>query len=659
MEPLPTPAANLTAVTYDDLWSLCQYYLACARDMSAVQPALDPHGIQHTTESYILAALGISLSVLDKTHANAPPLPSLLELKFRCLTTQLLLLYTENTQEAETHLQKASFLAQKIDSTYAFKFFTRQLQCTLYERTNNLPAAEKMLMGAVQEAFESRFVLHGYHFLERLQQLLAKQGNFRKVFNTIMYGIKISEQLGNTAMRIYLLLLLTHHALVFQSVNQTNKLVNDLKNFFTSNASVGSPPISADKLPRPLHLYYFSLATLNYLKGGEVTLAREMAGRLQQTLDAWQPTSSQEAQGEVFLPLKMKSTDGQLHNRLVDSGEYGGHVLYSDNWSRADHLGVKWLSRSQLYPLVCLLVSLCYQGETSGGPCQRLLNEGLRQVRHALDTMSGHFSPSATWDTFRWYGRLKLHLLYRLVDLSLAQCQYDVAEKVLLEAVSQADSLGEWEAHEQPLVALRWAMLCQKTGQPLQALEFYQACVESDPSPELRVLAQLHQVLIYLSAQYSNPAKAQELLGIIRKACDGTLPPGYQALFGLLDSVNCTELLEAKNRLLDALKLGQELYDTQLQATTLTFLSTIFRVTDSVQTENMLHTSYALSEKDDHTVPMLIAGISLGELYKQGKREDEYQQQTVRNKEIWQRALESLNRPPLSCPDNRKPNGDS
>ncbi|KAJ1650801.1 mau2 chromatid cohesion factor, partial [Dispira simplex] len=356
--------------------------------MSAVQHALDPRGIQHTTESYILAALGISLSVLGKTNAEAPPLSSLLELKFRCLTTELLLLYTENTQEAETHLQKASFLAQKVDSTYAFKFLTRRLQCTLYERTNNLPAAEKMLMGAVQEAFESQFTLHGYHFLERLQQLLAKQGNFRKVFNTIMYGIKISEQLGNTAMRIYLLLLLTHHALVFQSVSQTNKLVNDLKNFFTSNASVGSPPISADKLPRPLHLYYFSLATLNYLKGGQMLLARDMAQRLQQTLDAWQPISSQEAQGEFFLPLKEKSNDNKLHKRLMDPDEYGGHVLYSDNWSRADHLGVKWLSRSQLYPLVCLLVALCYQGEVAGGPCQRLLTEGLLQVQHALDTMS-------------------------------------------------------------------------------------------------------------------------------------------------------------------------------------------------------------------------------------------------------------------------------
>ncbi|KAJ1913183.1 mau2 chromatid cohesion factor [Tieghemiomyces parasiticus] len=485
--PQPPPPPSVPADIHEHLWSLCHYYLACARYMSNVQHKFIPGTTSYKAEHYILSAIATAQGVVDTSGGQsaaqgAPPLAPYAELRFRCLVADLLLKHTKNTSDAELHIQKASLLASQVDSSGSYKYYTLDLQVRFLELTNSVPAAEKTLMAAVKECFESRLVLHGYFFLLRLANLFAKSGNIRQTFNILMYGIKASEQLGNTSVRIYLLLVMTHHCLVLQSTTQSSKLIQDMHKFFTENTPAGTPPVTASMLPVPLHVYYFILSTMNHLRNGDVKAALATLPRLHKLLEQWQPATPQEVMGAFHLPLNTTSyattlTVGKSVPAAPRAGTavFGADVLHNANLSLASHLQVQWLSKGQLFCLVYFLSALCHKPDAARPTGKAFLLEALKCVQREIDDVGKQSSAHEAFESQRWYSRLKVHMLLHWTDVSLLRGDLDDAEMALLEAVKWAQQLDEWNRFKLH-TALRWGMLCQQTGKASEALDYYEAC---------------------------------------------------------------------------------------------------------------------------------------------------------------------------------------
>ncbi|RKP37374.1 hypothetical protein BJ085DRAFT_31088 [Dimargaris cristalligena] len=111
---LPVPIALTPEQIHGRLWELCKFYLACARDICSFQDQIEPQMIPNRAEHYILAAISTAQALLDTPVGPSTPMTPLapyMELKVRCLLSDLLLKYTKNYDEAETHIQKASLLA--------------------------------------------------------------------------------------------------------------------------------------------------------------------------------------------------------------------------------------------------------------------------------------------------------------------------------------------------------------------------------------------------------------------------------------------------------------------------------------------------------------------------------------------------------------------
>ncbi|KAJ1979297.1 mau2 chromatid cohesion factor [Dimargaris verticillata] len=554
---------------YEQLWVLCKYYLACARDVGVVQHKVAPGSLRHQSSDYIAAAIAVALALLEPPPTGQPSssLPPYLELRVRCLLADMFLKHGANPTDAEAHIQKALLLAAQVDPSGTYKFRAMHLQAAFLEKMGNLAAAEKLQTATIKEAFDTRLVSHGYYFIDQMIEFLIRHNNFRMAFNIIMYGIKVSEQLGNTAMRIYYLVLLTHHALLFQTTAKTTKLLMDMKAFFTENKPVGNPSITASDLASPFRAHYFLLTTLNHLKAGHTKQALDSLPAVQSVLEQWTPSSDDEAQGHFVIPLNPSTLPGAGSSTISISsggplsanpstnisqspfvhtvGATRAPVRQSADLAHTSHVAVKWLGKTQLYAIVYLLSALCYQPDAVNAKCKAFLAEGLKCVQAGMDTTGGADSVDATLRTQQWLGRIRIHLLLHTADFGLMRGELDAAERAILETIQWCEWLGTWDRFK-VAVCLRWGMLCQQTGKLTEALEYFEVCFQDAKTTELKTLVQLHKVLVYLGQEHFDQPQVRDLMDAIRNDCETTLPSGYRAAFKILESVMATEFIKAK-----------------------------------------------------------------------------------------------------------------
>ncbi|KAJ1981164.1 mau2 chromatid cohesion factor, partial [Dimargaris xerosporica] len=521
---LSTQSLHATDAPYEQLWALCKYYLACARDVGTVQQKVTPGSLRYQSSDYIAATMALALALLEPpADQSSPPLPPYLELRIRCLLADLFLKHSANPADAEAHIQKALLLAAQVDPSGTYKFRVLSMQAMFLEKMGNVAAAEKLQTAAIKEAFDTRLVSHGYYFIDQMIEFLIRHNNYRMAFNITMYGIKVSEQLGNTAMRIYYLMLLAHHALLFQTTAKTTKLLMDMKAFFTENKPVGNPPITANDLACPFRAHYFLLTTLNHLKAGHTKQALDSLPAVQSVLEQWTPSSDDEAQGHFVIPLN-PSTLSATGSSSIDTSSGGSmpantcsnitqspfahtigatraRVRQSADLAHTSHVAVKWLSKAQLYAVVYLLSALCYQPDAANAKCKAFLAEGLKCVQAGMDAVGRFSSVHLMLRTQKWFGRIRVHLLLHMADFSLLRGELDAAERAILETIQWCEWLGTWGRFK-VAICLRWGMLCQQTGKLTEALEYFEVCFQDTKNTELKTLVQLHKILVYLGQDY-------------------------------------------------------------------------------------------------------------------------------------------------------------
>ncbi|CAG8751370.1 14632_t:CDS:2, partial [Acaulospora colombiana] len=132
------------------LWYLAEHYLSKAASLPTASlanfPKLSP---QH--QKHILAAIKCLEAVITSITSGSTYMP-LVELKTRFRLSQILFWFTDNIREAESHLQKAILVAQKLDNATEIRFKMIDLQCNILKSTHNLKAARNLMKSSVVEA---------------------------------------------------------------------------------------------------------------------------------------------------------------------------------------------------------------------------------------------------------------------------------------------------------------------------------------------------------------------------------------------------------------------------------------------------------------------------------------------------------------------------
>ncbi|RIB08530.1 hypothetical protein C2G38_341431 [Gigaspora rosea] len=136
------------------LWYFAELYLSKAKATELSSTSLvNCQKLSSEQQKNILSAIKCLEAVIISV-ANGSTYTPLVELKTRFRLSQILFWFTENVREAESHLQKAIMISQKLDAVAELKFRMIDLQCNIFKSANNVKAARNIMKSGVIEAME-------------------------------------------------------------------------------------------------------------------------------------------------------------------------------------------------------------------------------------------------------------------------------------------------------------------------------------------------------------------------------------------------------------------------------------------------------------------------------------------------------------------------
>ncbi|CAG8500470.1 8569_t:CDS:10, partial [Acaulospora morrowiae] len=623
-----SPQQESQLLPYQLLWYLTEHYLSKAASLPtgslANFPKLPPQHQQH-----ILAAIKCLEAVIASITSGNSYMP-LVELKTRFRLSQILFWFTDNIREAESHLQKAILVAQKLDNATEIKFKMIDLQCNILKSTNNLKAARNLMKSSVVEAMERNMPDWTYHFLLQRAEFHYAEGDFNGCLSILKQAESMAEQRGDYEMKACILISITQYASISQNYSIAQHSLSELSSVYFPSPSQTSQtcpvfPISNDHL----RLYYSLLFIIFHMHTGNVKIAIEKLTEVHRALD-------QNQNGNSLDDLK-GYTKIQISAAPTSTTTMLPYSSSSNSGTRSLSVLVRWLSKAEIYTLTFLISGICNRGDTASSRATTFLTEGLRIVEKEINSNDdSHLPVHDAIKTKQYYVVLKAYILQHLVDNYILKSKFVEAEMTLAQLMKWVTAYDLWSKFRVS-VTLALGMLNQCVGKPNEAVAHYMTVEKISDNREIRVLSKINRALLVFGRTNNSQGQLQEEIDAILKEINQEMilqsnnVVGLRSALHLLEALACSELTRTREHLHESLKLSSTLSNHQLKALTLSVLGALFCATQNDQAEKTLAASYLLSKNSDNNLGCLIAGRLLKDIYAYQGKQTAYSKQVSYN----------------------------
>ncbi|CAG8555692.1 12746_t:CDS:2 [Dentiscutata erythropus] len=331
------------------LWYFAELYLSKAKATELSSTTLVK--LSSEQQKNILSAIKCLEAVIISI-ANGSTYTPLVELKTRFRLSQILFWFTENVREAESHLQKAIMLSQKLDAVAELKFRMIDLQCNIFKSANNIKAARNIMKSGVIEAMECNMPAWTYHFLLRHAELYNTEGDFNGCLSTLKQAESMADQRGDVEMKACLLVSIAQYAFTNQNYSIAQHSLAELSTIYFPPPS-SQPPQTYHIFPisnHRLHLHYLLLYITFNIHTGNMKDATEKLAEIHTMLNQKKDLeNSDDVKGFATIHVSADPTSSTTM------------TPYSTSTAAAQSVPVKikLLSKAEIYKLTFLISRIC------------------------------------------------------------------------------------------------------------------------------------------------------------------------------------------------------------------------------------------------------------------------------------------------------------
>ncbi|KAJ1678502.1 hypothetical protein EV182_003923 [Spiromyces aspiralis] len=280
------------------------------------------------------------------------------------------------------------------------------------------------------------------------------------------------------------------------------------------------------------------------------------------------------------------------------------------------------------------LYAICNRGQLDSDGFQA-------QLHNAFASLQVSVSVSATQDTLdpdtiKRHGLLEVYILLFRADSELQSGKIISAKATLEEVCARTTANGLLSCPKlQDQLMVRWAMYYQQTGATNMALDLYSQVVRFAKERDVRILAAIHQVALLLGqASAEDRPRVIEQVDILARSSEFTQDPGLKAAIEVIQGITAPEIIKSKAQTLNSLNTASAIANTQLQAITLTYMASLFLVTNPAQSEKMAAAALSVSSVSNNTLMGMLSGSLLEELLCQKGQTEQAERQRAQNAEL-------------------------
>lgn len=480
---------------------------------------------------------------------------------------QNLMLYTNNAELAQSHLEKAWYLSQNIAGMDDVKFQAASTLADLYERRNQTALAKQILNTAIECSRHS--TLWHCRLIFRIVQMFATERDYPSACSFLSIGAEYAHLMGAQYTRILFLLsegmlLMVDRKLaeVHQVLSQAGQLVE---------AWQGST-----QHKEALKVFFLVLQVCHYLSAGQVKSVKPCLKQLQQGIQ----------------------TITSLHSDEETVPSNPGDMFH-------------WMPKEHMCVLVYLVTVLHSMQAGYMDKAHKYTDKALMQIEKLKIVDSNPI----------------LHSFQLLLLEHIAMCRLVMGNKTLaIQEASQALQICRQEPrlfsrHKPQLHTL----LLTKHGLYAMSMNCMEAAeaqfntvLRSMASPELRILASLNLVIVYLRCH-----REKELQELLVRLNPETLPSASHSLRAAAYYVHGFNAFfqarynDAKRYLRETLKMANAEDLNRLTSCSLVLLGHIFfSLGNSRESMNMVTPAMQLASKIPDVHVQLWASALLKDLYR-------------------------------------------
>ncbi|XP_077514835.1 mau2 sister chromatid cohesion factor [Amblyomma americanum] len=476
---------------------------------------------------------------------------------------QNLMLYTNNADLAQSHLEKAWYLTQNIPNMDDVKFQAASALADLYERRNQTALAKQILNTAIECSQHSTF----WHcrLIFRIVQMLATERDYPNACSFLSMGAEYAHMTGAQYTRILFLLsegmlLMVDRKLpeVHQVLSQAGQLVE---------AWQGST-----QHKEALKVFFLVLQVCHYLSAGQVKSVKPCLKQLQQGIQ----------------------TITSLHSDEEAVPSNPGDMFH-------------WMPKEHMCVLVYLVTVLHSMQAGYMDKAHKYTDKALMQIEKLKIVDSNPI----------------LHSFQLLLLEHIAMCRLVMGNKTLaIQETSQALQICRQEprlfARHRPQLHTLLGLYAMSMNCMEAAEAQFNTVVRSMASPELRILASLNLVIVYLRCH-----REKELQELLARLNPDTLPSASHSLRAAAYYVHGFNAFfqarynDAKRYLRETLKTANAEDLNRLTSCSLVLLGHIFfSLGNSRESMNMVTPAMQLASKIPDVHVQLWASALLKDLYR-------------------------------------------
>ncbi|KAI9103102.1 cohesin loading factor [Phlyctochytrium arcticum] len=451
-----------------------------------------PARLEITTKTYQHFATAVKLL---ETILTAQVLPPKIEVETRFRLAELLFLHTENLDEADSHLQKATLLIRKTSDAQIleFEFKVKDLQCNLIQADRSGKGAKtvkNLLKQAAASALSQNLPRWYYHFVQRRAELCALEGDVPKCISIIQEGVAEARQQGHVEVQAVLTWSVARYAIITRDAAQISTAVAPLELLFESQknttepavdsqtgaTAVSGPPIISNQ---SLQLFYNLISILYRLQSGNGKEAIKQLSALHSLVE--QPTTQSMEELEA----------GVVHISLPTP-------------QGTESLEVEILSRHKLHAFVFLVSGVTHKLHDNVKAKNHLL-EGLKTVEREIARVSTEISDVRRMIADRdWLIELSFIMMRHLAEICMLRQEYSDAFKYLLKLKNWIESYPTLLQSHSAFLTFDWGIFFQAIGDYQRAHNWFQLAIQ-EGDIDVRFMAQIQLILMAFGRLYGDP----------------------------------------------------------------------------------------------------------------------------------------------------------